>query len=170
MTIVDDNGDTVFDITANAGQAETVSGASCSRQGNTRSSSPPSRRVSPRPALSYTVQGGVLSQPMGPIVHNPTYQPIYLGPPGPITIDPYPTGTISTIPFLWVSPALSQRLSQKPRRSLQGEDEVTPFRLSARPDGRGFPDGAVSGHRPVQVPGSPGSGFREGEVDCPFSG
>jgi hypothetical protein len=57
----------------------------------------------PGAALSYTIQGDVLSEPIGPIVHNPTYQPIYLGPPGPITTYLYPNGTITTIPFLWVS-------------------------------------------------------------------
>jgi hypothetical protein len=56
-----------------------------------------------RSSFTYTIQGAALTDPIGPIVHDPTYTPIYLGPPGPITTYRYPNGTISTIPYLWVS-------------------------------------------------------------------
>jgi hypothetical protein len=103
MTILDANGNTVLGITATAGQAGTVSCVMLAPGQYTVEFSAVEASPGSWPALSYTVQGGVLSQPMGIIVHSPTYQPIYLGPPGPVTTYLYPNGKLSTIPFLWVS-------------------------------------------------------------------
>jgi hypothetical protein len=102
MTILDENDKAVFAITAKVGQAGTVSCVMLPPGQYTVEFSAIAAGGS-WPALSFTVQGCVLSQPMGPIVHNPTYQPLYLGPPGPITTYLYPNGTTSTIPFLWVA-------------------------------------------------------------------
>src|SRR5262249_23215071 len=103
MTILDQNGNAVLNITAKAGQAATVSCIMLPPGQYSVEFSAIEAIPGSWPTLSYTVRGGVLSEPMGPIVHDPTYQPIYLGPPGPITTYLYPNGTISTIPFLWVS-------------------------------------------------------------------
>jgi hypothetical protein len=103
MTIFDQNGIAVLDITASVGQTVTVSCALLPPGPYSVTFSAIKTGNGPWPALSYTVLGDVLSEPIGPIVHNPTYQPIYLGPPGPITTYLYPNGKISTIPFLWVS-------------------------------------------------------------------
>ena len=102
MTILDENSNTVFDITAKAGQAGTLSCVLLPPGQYTVEFSAIEAIQGSWPALSFTVSGCVLSQPMGPIVHDPTYQPIYLGPPGPITLYLYPNGTLSRIPFLWV--------------------------------------------------------------------
>jgi hypothetical protein len=102
MTILNQEGGTVLDITATAGQPGTVSCVMLAPGQYTVEFNviPAQGQFS---ALTYTVTGGVLTQPMGPIVHSPTYQPIYLGPPGPITTYLYPNGTLSTIPYLWLA-------------------------------------------------------------------
>jgi hypothetical protein len=48
-------------------------------------------------------QGGVISNPIGVIVHDPTYTPICVGPPQSVFTYLYPDGTLSDIPFLWLS-------------------------------------------------------------------
>jgi len=55
------------------------------------------------PTLSYSVLGNVISDPIGPIIHDPTYKPIYLGPPGPTTTYLYPNGAIRAVPYFWLT-------------------------------------------------------------------
>ena len=102
MTIFNQNGIAVLDVTATAGEAGTVSCVMLPPGQYTVVFSAITIHGS-LPALTYTVRGGVLSQPMGPVVHNPTYQPLYLASPGPIPTYRYPNGALSTIPFLWLA-------------------------------------------------------------------
>jgi hypothetical protein len=55
------------------------------------------------PGLTYLVQGRALSDPIGVIVHNPTYKPIYASPSQSTVPYSYPDGSHSTIPYRWRS-------------------------------------------------------------------
>ena len=111
MTIFNQNGIAVLDVTATAGEAGTVSCVMLPPGQYTVVFSAITIHGS-LPALTYTVRGGVLSQPMGPVVHNPTYQPLYLASPGPIPTYRYPNGAplhdslslARELWFIWLKP------------------------------------------------------------------
>jgi hypothetical protein len=102
MTILDQNGNKVLDITANAGQAAVLGSVMLAPGQYTvvfSVAGVPAGGVSP---LTYAVQGIVLTEPIGVIVHNPKYTPIYMNPKPLSYIYLYPNGTLSNTPYLWI--------------------------------------------------------------------
>jgi hypothetical protein len=103
MTILDQNDQVVLDITARAGGAAVVGYAMLTPGPYTIKFSVSWGEDDSSRLLTYSVQGRPLSDPIGVIVHNPTYKPIYAAPiESPV---PYwfPDGSRSTIPYLWRS-------------------------------------------------------------------
>jgi hypothetical protein len=101
MTILDQNGNVVLDITARAGEAAVVGGVLLTPGPYTIKFSAQWGEDDSSPALTYLVQGSDLSDPIGVVVHNPTYKPIYVAPiQSPIPYW-YPGGSQSTISYLW---------------------------------------------------------------------
>jgi hypothetical protein len=103
MTILDQNGNLVLDITARAGGAAVVGCATLAPGPYTIKFSAHWGEDDSSPGLTYLVQGRPLSDPIGVIVHNPTYKPIYVSPPQSTVPYSYPGGIHSTIPYLWRS-------------------------------------------------------------------
>jgi hypothetical protein len=103
MTILDQNGNMVLDITARAGGAAVVGCATLAPGPYTIKFSAQWGEDDSSPGLTYLVQGRPLSDPIGVIVHNPTYKPIYVSPPQSTVPYSYPGGIHSTIPYLWRS-------------------------------------------------------------------
>jgi hypothetical protein len=102
MTILDENGNVLLDITAQAGAAGVVGGVMLTPGPYTIKFSAQWGEIEDSsPALTYLVQGRPLSDPIGVVVHNPTYKPIYVAPPKSIAPYWYPDGSHSTIPYLW---------------------------------------------------------------------
>jgi hypothetical protein len=98
MTIVDSSGHTVFNITAGAG--DTVSG-------NSLFLVPGAYKVTftvlhPGGALiapvDFELDGTVLSDPIGPVLRDPTLKPKYICPTDPTSYC-YPNGTMTKIPY-----------------------------------------------------------------------
>ena len=103
MTILDQNGNVVLDITARAGGGAVVGYAMLTPGPYTVKFSALSGEDDSSPGLTYLVQGRALSDPIGVIVHNPTYKPIYASPNQSTAPYSYPDGSQSTIPYLWRS-------------------------------------------------------------------
>jgi hypothetical protein len=103
MTILDQNGNVVLDITARAGGGAAVGYAMLTPGPYTVKLSLLSGEDDSSPGLTYLVQGRPLSDPIGVIVHNPTYKPIYASPSQSTVPYSYPDGSQSTIPYLWRS-------------------------------------------------------------------
>ena len=103
MTVLDQNGNVVLDITARAGGAAVVGYVMLTPGPYTIKFSALWGGDDSSPALTYLVQGRPLSDPIGVIVHNPTYTPIYGSPPQSAASYRYPDGSHSTIPYLWRS-------------------------------------------------------------------
>jgi hypothetical protein len=103
MTILDQNGNVVLDITARAGGGAVVGYAMLTPGPYTVKFSALWGEDDSSPGLTYSVQGGALSDPIGVIVHNPTYKPIYASPSQSAVPYSYPDGSHSTIPYLWRS-------------------------------------------------------------------
>jgi hypothetical protein len=103
MTILDQNDNVVLDITARAGGAAVVGCVMLTPGPYTIKFSVVLGEDDSSPALTYLVQGRPLSDPIGVLVHDPTYKPIYVAP-TPSTV-PYwfPDGSYSPIPYLWRS-------------------------------------------------------------------
>jgi hypothetical protein len=102
MTVLDQGGNTVLDLTTMDGQYAAVSSVLLIPGQYSVEFSILAGGGDALPAVGYAVQGGALSDPIGPIVHNPTYKPIYLSPPGSKAPYLYPNGRFSAIPYLWV--------------------------------------------------------------------
>jgi hypothetical protein len=103
MTIIDQNGNVVLDITARAGGAAVIGYVMLTPGPYTIKFSAQWGEDDSSPALTYVLQGRPLSDPIGVIVHNPTYKPIYGAPTGSSASYSYPDGSHSTIPYLWRS-------------------------------------------------------------------
>jgi hypothetical protein len=103
MTILDENGNVVLDITARAGGAAVVGGVMLTPGPYTIKFSATLGEDDSSPALTYSVEVRPLSDPIGVVVHNPTYKPIYVSPTKSIVPYWYPDGSQSTIPYLWRS-------------------------------------------------------------------
>jgi hypothetical protein len=56
-------------------------------------------------ALSFQLHGASITDPIGPVITDPTYSPMYTNPGAPLTYS-YPNGVFSGIPFLFVALAL----------------------------------------------------------------
>jgi hypothetical protein len=104
MTITDANGNVVFALTAPAGQTVTgpgvllvpgayTIGMTAVVPGGTQAS------------LTFLLRGAPLSDPVGPVITDPTNSPMYTNPGNPFLYY-YPNGTISQNPFLLVAFAL----------------------------------------------------------------
>jgi hypothetical protein len=101
MTILDENGNVVLDITARAGGAAVVGGVMLTPGPYTIKFSAILGEDDSSPALTYSVQVRPLSDPIGVVVHNPTYKPIYVSPTKSTVPYWYPDGSQSTISYLW---------------------------------------------------------------------
>jgi hypothetical protein len=101
MTIKDQNGNVVYTLTADAGDSVSSNALLLAPGAYTlsfRALGPPG---GPIPALSYSLMGESISDPIGAVVNDPTTQPVYTSPttPGGFL---YPNGTQTTNPFLIV--------------------------------------------------------------------
>src|SRR5262249_27609765 len=104
MTITDANGNVAFALTAPAGQTVTgpgvllVPGAYSVRL----TAVLPAGALA---ALTFELYGASISDPVGPVISDPTNSPMYTNPGNP-SVYYYPDGTVSQNPFLLVSIAL----------------------------------------------------------------
>ncbi len=104
MTILDQGGNPVLSITAGAGRSATVASVLLPPgQYTVEFSALGGDDDNSSTGLTYSLQGSVMSDPIGVIVHNPTYKPIYVGPPQSKYSYLYPDGTLTNIAFLWLS-------------------------------------------------------------------
>jgi hypothetical protein len=104
MTINDANGNVVFTLTAPAGQTVTGPGVLLVPGAYTVSMTavvPGGAQVS----LAFQLHGASLSDPVGPVITDPTNSPMYTNPGNPLLYY-YPDGTISRNPFLLIAIAL----------------------------------------------------------------
>jgi hypothetical protein len=101
MTILDQNGNVVLDITARAGAPPASGGVLLTPGPYTIKFSAQWGEDDSSPALTYLVQGNVLSDPIGVVIHNPTHKPIYVAPTQSPVPYWYPGGTQSAIPYQW---------------------------------------------------------------------
>jgi hypothetical protein len=102
MTIVNSSGHTVFSITAGAG--DTVSGNSLFLVPGAYTVTftvlhPGGALTSP---VDFELDGTVLSDPIGPVLHDPTLKPKYICPTDPTSYC-YPNGTMTKIPYFFTS-------------------------------------------------------------------
>lgn len=102
MTIADSNGTVVFDLVAPAGIAVSADPVLLAPGAYTVSFTAMSANATLPTPLNYTLQGSVLSDPIGPAVLDPTLQPFYTNPslPGQYV---YPGGVVSKNPFYFVA-------------------------------------------------------------------
>jgi hypothetical protein len=100
MTITDANGNVVFDLSARAGDTVSSSAVFLVPGAYTVRFTAESRSGLPITGLNYVLQGASLSDPIGPVVGDPTLTQQYTNPDGTYT---YPDGTVSTDPYLWLS-------------------------------------------------------------------
>jgi hypothetical protein len=56
-------------------------------------------------SLTFQLRGASITDPIGPVITNPTNSPMYTNPGDPFTYY-YPDGTVSVIPFALVAIAL----------------------------------------------------------------
>ena len=53
-------------------------------------------------SLSFQLRGGSITDPIGPVITDPTYTPMYTNPGNPFLYY-YPDGTVSVTPFLLIA-------------------------------------------------------------------
>ena len=100
MTITDADGNVVFTLTAPSGQTATggpvllAPGAYTVRLSILTPGSAPG-------ALTFQLRGAPITDPIGPVISNPTLAPMYTYPGDPFTYY-YPNGTVSVSPYLLV--------------------------------------------------------------------
>lgn len=104
MTITNAAGAVVYQLLASAG--ETVSGVGVLLPpGEYRVTFTAVAGAGGAGPASFSLRGATLSDPVGPVAGDPTLAPQYKAPaPGPTPAPPqylYPTGTLTTDPFLW---------------------------------------------------------------------
>jgi hypothetical protein len=104
MMITDANGHVVFALTAAAGQTVTGPGLLLVPGAYTIAMTAVVPGGTPA-SLTYLLRGASLSDPVGPVITNPTNSPMYTNPGNPFLYY-YPNGTISQNPFLLVSAVL----------------------------------------------------------------
>jgi hypothetical protein len=100
MTIIDQNGNVVFDMTATAG-ATVTSNAVLLTPGQYTVVFKAAAGTTLTAPLAFQLHGAVLSDPIGPVPTDPTMQPIYQDPGNPGYYK-YPNGTVTKHPFLWL--------------------------------------------------------------------
>jgi hypothetical protein len=104
MTITDSKGNAVFNLTAAAGQTVTGPPVLLSPGAYTVSFAVVTPGGAPG-SLSFRLRGGSISDPIGPVITDPTNNPMYTNPNNPFLYY-YPDGTESVTPFLLVTLAL----------------------------------------------------------------
>jgi hypothetical protein len=100
MTITDQSGRIVFDLAANAGNTVSGSAVFLVPGAYTVRISAESPSGQPIAGLNYLLQGAGLSDPIGPVVGDPTLTQQYSNGDGTYT---YPDGTVSTDPYYWLA-------------------------------------------------------------------
>jgi hypothetical protein len=83
MTIKDQNGNVVYSLTANAGETVSSNALLLTPGAYTLSFTVLGPPGGPVPALSYSLMGESISDPIGAVVNDPTTQPIYTSPTTP---------------------------------------------------------------------------------------
>jgi hypothetical protein len=101
MTITDNKGNAVFNLTAAAGQTVTGPPVLLSPGAYTISFSIVTPGGAPG-SLAFQLRGGSITDPIGPVITDPTFTPLYTNPGNPF-IYYYPNGTVSVTPFLLVA-------------------------------------------------------------------
>jgi len=100
MTITDASGNVVFTLTALTGQTATglpvllAPGAYTVRLSILTPGSAPG-------SLTFQLSGAPITDPIGPVISNPTLVPMYTNPGSPLTYN-YPNGMVSVKPYLFV--------------------------------------------------------------------
>jgi hypothetical protein len=104
MTITDSKGNVVFRLAAAAGQTVTGPPVLLGPGAYAVSFAVVTPGSAPG-ALSFQLRGGSITDPIGPVITDPTYTPTYTDP-GNLFLYYYPDGTVSVTPFLLVALAL----------------------------------------------------------------
>jgi hypothetical protein len=100
MTITDAGGSVVFSLTSPSGQAVTGPPVLLSPGAYTVRLSVLTPGGAPG-SLTFELRGAALTDPIGPVITNPTTLPMYTNPGDPFTYY-YPDGTVSEIPYLFI--------------------------------------------------------------------
>jgi hypothetical protein len=101
MTITDSKGNVVYNLIAPSGQTVTGSPVLLAPGAYTVRFAVLTPGGAPG-SLSFQLRGTSITDPIGPVISDPTYSPMYTNPGAPLTYS-YPNGTLSVIPFLLVS-------------------------------------------------------------------
>jgi hypothetical protein len=101
MTITDSNGNVVFNLVVPSGATVTGSSVLLAPGAYTVRFSVLTPGGAPG-SLSFQLRGTSITDPIGPVITDPTYSPMYTNPGAPLTYW-YPNGTLSASPFLLVS-------------------------------------------------------------------
>jgi hypothetical protein len=104
MTITDSQGNVVYSLTALSGQTVTGPAALLAPGAYTVQFSVLTPAGAPG-TLSFELRGTSITDPIGPVITDPTFTPQYTNPNNPFTYY-YPDGTVSVIPFLLIPLAL----------------------------------------------------------------
>jgi hypothetical protein len=99
MTIKDQHGNVIYALTADAGDTVSSNALLLSPGAYTLSFTVLGPPAGPVPALSYSLMGESISDPIGAVVNDPTTQPVYTSPttPGGFL---YPNGVATTSSYL----------------------------------------------------------------------
>jgi Matrixin len=100
MTITDANGNIVFTLTAPSGQTMTGLPVLLAPGAYTVCLSILTPGGAPG-SLTFELRGAPITDPIGPVISNPTFSPMYTYPGNPFTYY-YPNGTVSVSPYLLV--------------------------------------------------------------------
>ncbi len=100
MTITDQSGIVVFDLVANAGDTVSGSAVFLAPGAYTVRFTAESPSGSAITGLNYTLRGDVLSDPIGPVVDDPTLTQQYSNGNGTYS---YPGGVVTSSPYYWLS-------------------------------------------------------------------
>jgi hypothetical protein len=101
MTITDSEGNVVYNLVALSGQTVTGPSVLLAPGAYTVRFSVLTPGGAPG-SLSFQLRGASITEPIGPVLTDPTYTPMYTNPGDPFTYY-YPDGTVSVIPFLLIS-------------------------------------------------------------------
>jgi hypothetical protein len=104
MTITDSKGKVVYELAVASGQSVTGAPVLLAPGAYTVSFSLLTPGGAPG-SLSFELRGTSITDPIGPVILDPTYTPMYNSPSDPFTYY-YPNGTVSVIPFLLVALAV----------------------------------------------------------------
>jgi hypothetical protein len=103
MTVLDQNGNVVYSLTAAAGDATSSNALFLTPGAYTLRFAAVGPAGGTPPPLSYALMGEVVSDPIGPTVSDPSLTPVYTAPGNP-GIFTYP-GSVTTTQSYWIAPA-----------------------------------------------------------------